>query len=549
LPTANPLEIIPLGGVGEFGLNSMVIRSGGDCVVVDAGMMFPGAEHLGVDVVIPDFSFLEDCGTLHGVVLTHAHEDHVGALPYLLARLDVPVFASDYTRELVGRRLEEHGIEARLDPLPRAGAALELGPFRIEPIAAAHSVPQTFMLAIHTPDGTLLHTADFKLEADPASGETTDLDRLERLGDAGVLALLVDSTNADRPGRTAGEGVALAGIAQQIDASPRRVLLTTFASNVRRIGAVAALAAERGRKVALVGRSLLNHVEIAEKLGLVRFPPGSRVAVEEAMDLPPRRCLIFASGSQGEPMSALARIAVDKHRSVWLEQGDRVIHSARIIPGNEKSVGNLINHALRRGAEVVTAADAPVHVSGHASGDELDAVLRRIRPRFLLPIHGEYRQLHANAARGVAAGIASGRVLLAESGDRVVVDERGIRIDGRVSVGRTFIDAALDEVDDLVLRERRHIAGEGVVVPVIAVNRDRGTLNAPPEILTRGFVADGNGLIEEACRVVAEAVADASPEERGDEALLRARIQTDLKRYLKRRTQRRPLILPVIVEL
>jgi len=530
-------------------MNSMVLRHGDDCIVIDSGMMFPGAEHHGVDVVIPDFAFLEQCGTLHGVVLTHAHEDHIGALPYLLALHDLPVFAPAYARELAGRRLSEHGLRATLKPFPDAGGTLRVGPFGVEPIPVAHSIPHAFMLALHTPAGTVLHTADFKLTPGPAGGETTDLERLSRLGDAGVLLLLADSTNADRPGTTPGEGLAVAGIAEQIDASPRRVLISTFASNVRRVGAVAALAAARGRRVAFVGRSLTTHVEIAERLGLLRFQPGLRATVDEAMDLPPERALIFVSGSQGEPMSALSRIAVDKHRSVWLEPGDRLIHSARVIPGNEKSVGNLINHVLRRGAEVVTAADAPVHVSGHASGDELGEVFKRVRPRYLVPVHGEYRQLHANAARGIDAGIPSDRVLLADSGDRIVVDPRGIRIDGRVPVGRTFIDASLDEVDDLLLRERRQIAGEGLVVPVVAVNRDRGTLRAPPEIVTRGFVADGNGLIEEASRVVAEAVAAASPEERGDEALLKARIQTDLRRFLRRRTQRRPLILPVIVEL
>jgi ribonuclease J len=543
--------MIPLGGLGEFGMNSMVFRYGDDCLVVDAGMMFPGAEHLGVDVVIPNLSFLDECGTLHAVILTHGHEDHIGALPYLLAKHDVPVYSTSYTRELIRARLEEHGGSGRrpLRVFPASDDPLRLGPFSLELLPVAHSIPRSKMLVIRTPVGTVVHTADFKLDPQPPDGETTDLARLAEIGREGVLALLSDSTNADRPGFTPGEHVAAAGIGHQLSSCPRRVLITTFASNIQRIGQLARLAARRGRRLALVGRSLLRHVEVAERLGLLHFPPGVRVTAEEAMDLAPERALIVATGSQGEPLSALARIAVDQHRVVSLEPGDRVIHSARIIPGNEKSIGSVINHLLHRGAEVVTGADAPVHVSGHPSRDELMLMLQLVRPRYLIPIHGEYRQLHAHAGLGVDAGLPRERVLLAESGDRIVADSREIRIADRVHVGQTFIDATLDEVDVEILRDRRRIADEGIVVPVIAVDRESGSINGFPEIVTRGFVADTNGLIEGAQQVIVETLAAASPEERTDEALLKARIQTDLKRYLRRRAQRRPLIIPVIVEL
>jgi ribonuclease J len=551
LPTPKHLEIIPLGGLGEFGMNCTVYRHGSDCLVVDAGMMFPGAEHLGVDVVVPSFTFLDDCGTLHGVILTHGHEDHVGALPYLLARHDMPVHASAHTRELVRARLGEHeGLAAaRLRPLPPAGEAVQLGPYSVECLAAAHSIPQSKMLVLSTPVGTVVHTADFKLDPRPPDGEVTDLSRLAELGREGVLVLLSDSTNADRPGFTEGERVAARAIEAQVASSPRRVLVTTFASNVQRLQQISRIAERHGRRLALVGRSVQTQAEVAERLGLIRFPPGRRVTAEQAMELPPDEVLIVATGSQGEPMSALARIAVAKHRTIGLAAGDRVIHSARIIPGNQKSIGSMINHLLQRGADVITGDDATVHVSGHPSQDELTMLLQIVRPRWLVPIHGEYRQLHAHAGLAVEAGLPPGAILLAASGDRIVVNDAEIAVADRVPVGRTFIDAGLDEVDLDILRDRRRIAGDGIVVPVIAVDRESGSLNGDPEIVTRGFVADTDGLLEGASRIVAETLADASPEERTDEAMLKARIQAGLRRYLRRRTQRRPLIIPVIVEL
>ena len=551
MPARKHLEIIPLGGLGEFGMNLMVYRYGRDCLVVDAGMMFPGAEHLGVDVVIPNFTFLDDCGTLHAVILTHGHEDHIGALPHLLARHDIPVYASDYTRLLVEARLSEHDPrkDRRLLTLPGAGEQLDLGPFSVECIPAAHSIPQSNMVVLRTPVGTLVHTADFKLDDDPPDGQTTGMARLAQIGSEGVLALLSDSTNADCPGSTPGERVAVQGLDAQLASSRGRVLVTAFSSNVQRIQQISRLARKHGRRLAILGRSLQTHVESAEHLGLLRSVPGLRVSPEEAMQFPPEQSLFLVAGSQGEPMSALARIAVDRHRSVSLAPGDRVLHSARVIPGNEKSVGNMINHLMRRGAEVVTAADAPIHVSGHPSRDELSRLLETLRPQFLVPIHGEYRQLHAHAQLGVACGLARDRVLLAESGDLIRVDPAGIEVVDRVPVGRTFIDAGLDEVDGTVLRDRRRIAGEGIVVPVIAVDRNSGAINGTPEIITRGLVADLDGLVDDAQRVVATALADASPEERSDEAVLKARIQAALKRFLRRRIQRRPLIIPVIVEL
>ena len=547
------LEIVPLGGLGEFGMNLMVYRYGGDCLVVDAGMMFPGAEHLGVDVVVPNMEFLETCGTIHGVVLTHGHEDHIGALPFLLARHDVPVYGAPYTLGLVRGRLTDHDLGPRpaLRPLPPPATPLVLGPFTVEAIPVTHSIPQSAMLVVRTPVGIVVHTADFKMDPFPLDGPGTDHARLARLGDEGVLALLSDSTNAERPGFTAGERTVGPALDRAIAGVSGRVLVTTFSSNIHRIQQVVDRAAEHGRSVAIVGSSMEFHVETAEQLGLLRIPSGVRVAADRAMDLPPYRALFVVTGSQGEPTSALARIAVDKHRDVVVSEGDLVLHSARSIPGNDKSIGRMINHLLRRGARVVTGDDAPIHVSGHPSRDELSLLIHLLRPRFFLPIHGEYRQLLAHATLARDCGLPPERVLVAESGDLLELDDREFRRAARVPVGQVFIDGALDRVDVSMLRDRRQIAGDGIVVAVVAVDRESGRVDGPAEIASRGFVSDRDEeeLLREARDVVAASLAETSEEERADEGLLKAKIQAGLRRFLRKRTQKRPLIIPVVVEL
>jgi ribonuclease J len=553
LQDGRALEIIPLGGLGEFGMNLMVYRHGADCLVVDAGMMFPGAEHLGVDVVIPNMEFLDSCGTIHAAVLTHGHEDHIGALPFLLDRHPVPAYATPFTLGLIRKKLEErtHDHSRLLRRLPPPGEPLSLGPFQVDTVPVAHSIPQSVMLVVRTPVGTILHTADFKLAAGPLDGAGTDLKRLAGLGEEGVLALLSDSTNADRPGFTPGEGSVRPAIDALVSTAPRRVFVTTFSSHIHRIQGVADLAAAHGRKVALVGTSMLQNADVAESLGLLSFPAGSRVAAEDAMDLSPDRTLLLATGSQGEPTSALARIAVDKHRDALLSEGDLVVHSARAIPGNEKSIGRMFNHLHRRGATVVTEADARVHVSGHPASEELRLLVHLVRPRFLVPIHGEFRQLDAHAKIGREAGLAHDAVVLADSGDVIRLTEDSCAVVDRVPVGQVFIDASLSEVDLSVLRDRKQIAGDGIVVTIVAVDRESGAVRGTPEVVTRGFVPEleDDGLLAEAARTVADAVREATPEERSDEGLLKARVHGELKRFLRRRTQRRPLIIPVIVEL
>jgi ribonuclease J len=395
-----------------------------------------------------------------------------------------------------------------------------------------------------------VHSADFKLDPMPLDGVGTGLaTALERVGDEGVLALLCDSTNAEVPGFTPGERSVRPALEALIAGAPRRVFVTTFASNVHRIQQVAELAVRQGRKITLVGSSMVSLVDVAERVGVLRLPAGCRVDSETAMNLPPEETLFLVTGSQGEPMSALARIAVDRHREVRISEGDRVIHSARIIPGNEKSIGRMMNHLLRRGAEMFAGDVERVHVSGHPSREELRLVLNLLRPRYFVPIHGEYRQLLAHLRLAREAGLDGGRAVLAESGDVVRLDDRRCAVTDRVQVGQVFIDAAMEKVDLSVLRDRRRIAGDGVVVPVVALDRERGMDTL--EIVSRGFMAEGEeGVLIDEVRAVAERLlADATPEERTDEGLLKARIQTELKRFLQRRAQRRPLILPVIMEL
>jgi len=552
LPQSTQLEIIPLGGLGEFGLNLMLYRFGDDCIVVDAGVMFPGPDLPGVDRVVPDLRFLDDCGTLHAVVLTHGHEDHIGAVAHLLARRDVPVHGPAHALGLLRARFREmdHAPRATFVPLPPDGEPLHFGPFVVETVASAHSIPQSKMIVLTTPVGTLLHTADFKLTG---AGADSCAERLIELGRNGVLALLSDSTNADRPGSTPGESVVIEAIDGLLADREGRVLITAFASNVERVERLARLAQRHGRKLALAGRAMQSQVEIAESLGLVGFPAGLRVSPDRVMQLAPRNTMVIASGSQAEPLSAMARIAAGRHHEVEVEPGDLVIHSARVIPGNERNIGALIDQLLIKGADVVTQAEAAVHVSGHGAADDLAQLIEWVRPRYVIPIHGEYRHLSAHARLARARGIAPDSVLLARSGDRVTLTAERLAIEGSVPTGRMLVDAAGSAVPPGLVQERRQIAGDGIVVPVVTLDRETGTLTGNPSIVSRGFTASSNGqqtaLMLEAERFVATLSPERGPDGRIDVRELEERIETELRRFLRRRTQRQPLIVPLIKEL
>ena len=550
------LQVIPLGGLGEFGMNSLALRYGDDIIVIDAGMMFPDAELLGVDIVTPDFSYLEKNAPLvRGLVLTHGHEDHIGAAPFLLSQVPMPVYGTAFTLALVERRLEEHEMleETELHKV-KPGDRIELGCFSIEFIHVTHSIVSSVALAITTPIGVAIHTGDFKVDPTPTDNNLFDLHTLAEYGKRGVLLLLSDSTNVDRPGYTESERAVAPRLEDLFVRSPRRLVISCFSSSVHRLQQIVDLADEYGRKVAFLGRSMLTTTEIAHDLGLLSIPNNLLLRPQDLMIAAPSKVVAIVSGTQGEPMSAMSRVAVDNHKHLSIEPGDTVALSARIIPGNEKAIYRMINHCARRGADVVYGSmNPPVHVSGHASAEELRLVLNLVRPRYFVPIHGEYRQMakHAQLAQHLShAGLKDTFIL--ESGETLEIDCEGARKGEPVPVGRVCIDSgSLDEVvEDIVIRDRRHLSEDGFVLPIIAINRHTGRSETPPEIVSRGFMSmeESAGVLQEARQVVMKTLDSSTAEERGDWGVMQEKIRADLKRYISKQTSRRPLIMPVILE-
>jgi ribonuclease J len=549
------LQVIPIGGLGEFGMNSMALRYGDDIIVIDAGMMFPDAELLGVDIVTPDFAYLENNSTLvRGLILTHGHEDHIGGVPFLLSQVNMPIYATDFTLALVERRLDEHEMleETNLNAV-KPGQRVRLGAFEIEFIHVTHSIVSAVALAITTPLGVIIHTGDFKVDPTPTDNAPFDLHTLAEYGKRGVLLLMSDSTNVDRPGYTESERAVRPRLEELFNRSEKRLVISCFSSSIHRLQQILELAAETGRKVAFLGRSMLNVTEIAHNLGLLTIPDSTLLRPQDIMQMAPEKVAVVASGTQGEPMSALSRVAVDNHRHLSLQPGDTVALSARIIPGNEKQIFRMMNHIARRGCELVYGSmGPPIHVSGHASEEELKLVLNLVRPRYFIPIHGEYRQLsrHASLAQHLRyAGLEDTFVL--ESGETLEVDHLGARRGEKIPVGRVCIDSGSrdDVVEDIIIRDRRHLSEDGFVLPIIAINKQTGKSEGLPEIVSRGFVSgEGSGLLQEARAVVGRTLESSTPEERGDWGVMQEKIRQDLKRFLSKQSQRRPLIMPVILE-
>jgi ribonuclease J len=550
------LQIVPIGGLGEFGMNCMALRYGDDIIVIDAGMMFPDSELLGVDIVTPDFTYLEQhAGMVRGLILTHGHEDHIGGVPFLLAQLNVPVYGTEFTLALVERRLEEHELldQAKLN-VRKPGDRLTLGAFEIEFVHVTHSIVSAVALAITTPLGVIIHTGDFKVDPTPTDNELFDLHTLADYGKRGVLLLLSDSTNVDRPGYTESERAVRPRMEELFTRSDRRLIISCFSSSIHRLQQILDLADEYGRKVAFLGRSIMNVTEIAHRLGLLTIPDSTLLRPQDIMQMPPEKVAVVVSGTQGEPMSALSRVAVDNHKHLYLQPGDTVALSARIIPGNEKGIYRMINHIARRGADLVYGTmNPPVHVSGHASEEELKLVLNLVRPKYFIPIHGEYRQLsrHASLAQHLRfAGLEDTFIL--ETGETLEIDALGARRGERVTVGRVCIDSgSLDDVvEDIIIRDRRHLSEDGFVLPIIAINKHTGKSEGLPEIVSRGFVgSDGSGILQQSRAVVAKTLENSTAEERGDWGVMQEKIRSDLKRFLAKETQRRPLIMPVILEI
>jgi ribonuclease J len=550
--TTAPVDIVPLGGVGEFGMNMLLVSCGETAILVDAGVMFPEPELFGVDLVIPDLATLDAYrGRLAALVLTHGHEDHIGAVPHVIDRIDGPIYGSPFTLALVAPKLEEHGIDAadRLTPVgPRQ--VVEIGPFRVEFLRVAHSLPDAFALAIHTPAGTIVHTGDFKMDQTPLDGQGFDLHRFAELGSAGVLALLSDSTNADRPGFTGSEREVIDGFEEIFSSAPAKIIVTTFATSVFRLQVLCDLADQFERKVAFVGRGMQQSSQIGERLGHLRLRPGLQIRDAEIGDHPAEDVLCLCTGSQGEPLAALPRMAIDDHRHVHIDPDDVVVFSARVIPGNEKAIGRVMNHVARRGATIVGEGQKHVHVSGHASQEELKLVLSLIRPRYFVPIHGEYRQL-AQHARMAALVSPATQVIMAEDGDLIRFDGTGARLAEHLPAGRVLIDGTrTGEIADEVLRDRKHLAADGLVVPVVAINGRTGSLEQTPDIITRGLAIDRrhDDVLRDAPDLLARAIEDAPREERTDPGLLKERVRVELQRLFRKRAGRRPLVLPVVLE-
>ena len=542
------LEIVPLGGVGEFGMNMLALTWGETTIVVDAGVMFPDTDLLGVDLIVPDLTYLQQKGRVAALVLTHGHEDHIGGVPYVLPLVDGPIYATPLTLALLEHKLEEHDIDvaARLHPV-RPRDRVVVGPFEIEFIRVTHSMPDCVALAIHTPVGVVVHTGDFKIDQTPIDGQHFDVHRFAELGTAGVLALFADSTNIDRRGFTGSEVEVVEAFEEIFTSATGRLIVAAFSSSMYRMQILVDLAAQFDRKVAFVGRGMIRNSEIAQRLGYLRIPGGVQIRDADVGTYPAADVLCLCTGSQGEPMSALTRIAIDDHRHVKLGPEDTVVFSARAIPGNEKAIGRVINHIARRGADVIHEGIKHVHVSGHGSEEELKLMLSLVRPRFFVPVHGEYRQLsqHARIAERVFAGRdPKPEILLAENGDVLHFEAQGAagasnavaRIAGKAPVGRVLIDGTrTGEVGDEVLRDRRHLAEDGLVVPVVAINKQTGALEGVPEIITRGFVMeDSEALLADGVRVLSEVVEQASVEERTDQGLIKEKLRVELRRFLTR---------------
>jgi len=549
------LQVVPLGGLGEFGMNCMAMRSGDDIIVIDAGLMFPEAELLGVDIVVPDITYLlENRDHVRAIVLTHGHEDHIGGLPWILSEINVPVYGTEFTLAFVEDKLEEHGLLEDCDLREiRPGERVTIGVFTIDPIQVTHSLVDCVALAIHTPVGVVIHTGDFKVDPTPTDNRLFDLHAFANYGKAGVLALFQDSTNVERKGYTPSERAVWRKFDEVFARTKQRLFISCFSSSIHRIKLAIELAYDHGRKVALVGRSMADSTEIAADLGYIEIPDGLLIHPGEIRNFPPEKVCVMISGTQGEPMSALSRAAVDNHKHAKIEAGDTVVLSSRIIPGNEKAIYRMIDHLFRRDAHVIyeDGSSSPVHVSGHASQEELKLIINLVKPRFFIPIHGEYRQLKRHAELAGAMHGAVGQVVLIESGDVLEFDDLGARKVAKIPVGRVCIDSGsrTDVVEDLVIRDRRHLSEDGIVLPIIAINKLTGRVESIPEIVTRGFAAGENGFLDHARQIVLGTLEVSSDEEKADYGVIKEKIRQDLKRFIVKNTARRPLIMPVILEI
>jgi len=548
------LKIIPLGGLGEIGKNMTAFEFGGDIIVVDSGMGFPDEDMYGVDMVLPDISYLKaNASRVRGIIITHGHEDHIGAVPYVLKELDVPIYTMPLTAALIELKLEEHDLLYNTQIFTKkVGSSFRLGAFTIEFINVNHSIPDAVALAIGTPIGTVIHTGDFKIDVTPIQGSMMDIARLGQLGNDGVLALLSDSTNVEKPGYSASERKVGASFNKLFMGCDKRIIITTFASNVHRLQQIIDVAAKYGRKVAITGRSMENVLHVASVLGYVKIPENVMVDLEKVNSLPREKTVIISTGSQGEAMSALYRMAFSEHKQIKVDAGDRVIISASAIPGNETMISRVIDELFHKGAEVIYDRNTDLHVSGHASQEEQKMVLALTKPKYFIPVHGEYRMLVKHAELGRLMGVKPQNIVIAENGKVIEISKKGIRCEETVQAGAVMLDGSgTSEVGSVVMRDRHRLAEDGMIVVVLPYSSDDRKLLSDPEIITRGFiyVKEAEAMMDELKRVTLESVAACEEQRVTDWTAIKNRVKSNLSGYLYKTTRRSPMILPVISEI
>ncbi len=546
------LKIIPLGGLGEIGKNMMLLEYDEDIMVIDAGVMFPKEDMLGIDLVLPDTSYLmENKEKLRGIVITHGHEDHIGALPFIAAELAAPVYASPLTEGLISVKMKEHRGRAKVELRPlRVGREFSLGCFKIEAFPVCHSIPDSTGLIIHTPVGTIVHSGDFKIDHTPVDGKPTDFTRLAQLSQHNILALLSDSTYAELPGYTQSERIVNEALDHVIGNARGRVIIATFASLISRFQQVIDAARKHQRKVFIIGKSMVESSQMSIKMGYLSVPPGIFGNLSELAETPDNKVVILATGSQGEPTSALVRIANGDHRQISIKPGDTVVMSATPIPGNEALINRTIDNLFRQGAEVLYGRNANVHVHGHASQEELKLLLNLVKPRYFIPIHGEYRHLHAHAGLASMVGLSSDQIFVMEDGDVLEIDHKEAQVSAKLPSGQVYVDGLMrEEIDSVVLRDRRALARDGIVIVVISIDRQKGRIIERPDIISRGFVdmKESEDLINRGKDIVVESL-DHGAVHLHDIGFIHSKVKEDLQRFFHEQTKRSPLILPLVVE-
>ena len=549
----NKVQIIPLGGLGEIGKNMTAFRYGDDMILIDAGLMFPEDDMLGIDLVIPDISYLiENQDKLKGIFLTHGHEDHIGALPYVMKQIDCPVYGTALTLGILEGRLKENGVSSENCRIIKPGDKITAGAFKLDFIRVNHSIPDAIAIAINTPIGTIIHTGDFKIDHTPVDGQVTEFNKFAEYGDRGVLALLADSTNAERPGFTPSENMVGKTFDDEFRYAKNRIIVATFSSNVHRIQQVIDAALKYDRKVAVIGRSMVNVVNIAKELGYLKAPEGEIIDIDETHNYTPDKIVIITTGSQGEPMSALTRMAMNDHKKVDIMPGDTVIISATPIPGNEKLVSRTIDHLYKLGADVIYEKSNGVHVSGHASQEEIKLMHNLVRPKFFVPVHGEFRHLikHANLAQSL--GMPKENIVIAENGSVIELTKNSIGINGKVPAGKVLVDGlGVGDVGNIVLRDRRQLSQDGIMIVVVTIDKENCHVVSGPDIVSRGFVyvREAEGLMDEAKDKVQLALEKCEENGVSEWSAIKSTVRDSLGRFLYERTRRRPMILPIIMEI